>query len=139
MYFKPYDIEIAGLMVLSMLVILGLLKYLRNDYRLSVLLIITGVISLIGFFIRSPELKMANGNAADSLHGPFIYILSYFTLRKIYIRKYNCEPTYYKGSWYDPDEGRNQNWLDIATYLFPLLVSFILPLVLSRLLDFLSI
>jgi len=81
---------------------------------------ITFLIAMLGWFIKVPEAGMLTGGLS--------YIICYAGLRHVYIRKYSIEPTYNRISWFDPDDGRRQNWLDVVVFVIPLLLSFIIPL-----------
>lgn len=104
------------------LVIVGMLisyKKLRNYNSIRLVLLITFAISLLSIFIRTPEAAM--------LSGAFVYTACYAALRYLFKPKYQMEPTYYRSSWYDPDEGRMQNWFDVVVFVVPLFLSFMIP------------
>ena len=94
-------------------------KKLRNNRALIILSITSFLLAIPGVLIKVPEAAM--------LTGAFIYLISYSLLRYIYIKKYSFEPTYNKSSWYDANEGRRQNWLDVIVYVMPILLSMIVP------------
>ncbi|GAB3235634.1 hypothetical protein GCM10027346_25530 [Hymenobacter seoulensis] len=116
------------------LLLLGLEKQLRNNSLLKIILSVTLFIGCLGFYIRSPAYQSVGANAADSLWSPFFFILSYVALSWVYIRIYQQNPTYYRNSWYDPNEGRNQNWLDVVVHLVPLPIGLLLPMFITHLL-----
>jgi hypothetical protein len=60
---------------------------------------------------------------SDALHMPLFYLTVYNCLRYAYIKVYGVEPTYNKASWYDPKDGRKQNWFDVVVFFIPLLLS----------------
>jgi hypothetical protein len=98
-------------------------KKLRSDRFIRYLALITFGFAVSGIVIRVPE--------SAFFASAFIYLISYAVLRKFYINKYKVEPTYNRSSWYDPEEGRQQNGLDVITFVAPIFLSFILSLALS--------
>ncbi len=96
-------------------------------------MLIVGIVALtigiVGFLVRSESTEMARGNAADFLFGPFIYVLSYGLLRKLYKSIYNVEPTFVWLSGYDADDLREVNFLDKVVYILPLLLGMVLPFI----------
>jgi hypothetical protein len=111
-----------ALVPMFILYMLAFYKKLRNDRLLTILLLITLFFGGLGMILKTPEASM--------FIGPFVYIGSYGLLRYAYLNKYKIEPTYNRTSWYDADEGRKQNWLDVITFVIPIVLSFILPLIL---------
>ncbi len=123
-----------GTLIFGILVILGFAKKLRNDTTLIILLVVTGIIGGIGIWIRDPEYEIPKGNEADFLIMPFAYVVAYKLLRKLYKSIYKVEPTYNRSSWYDYEEGRKQNWLDLLVHIAPIIISGLTPLVIGKLL-----
>jgi len=103
--------------------ILASYKKLRNNRVLTRLAIVTLLIALLGVFI--------NKEGSLFLASAFFYVIIYAGLRYIYLKKYSIEPTYNRASWYDPEEGRKQNWLDVIVFVIPLMLSLVMPLVLT--------
>jgi hypothetical protein len=108
--------------LVPMFVVFMLISYkkLRNDRLLKVSSIITLLFAIPGVLIRTPEAAM--------LMGAFVQVVSYAFLRYLFKRKYNFEPTYNRMSWYDHEEGRKQNWLDVIVFVVPTMLSFTIPL-----------
>jgi len=124
---------IIGLILTGTLVTCGFMKLLRSNKILTVLTLVALLIGIYGLLIRGEETEMPNGNGADFLAAPFVYVVSYALLRMLYKRVYKMEPTYERYSWYDAKEGRNQNWLDVTVYILPMLLSFVVPLMMGKL------
>ncbi len=124
----------VGLLLTGILAIAGFLKKLRSDRTLFVLLLISIPIAVCGLLLRSPEYQMKGANAADMLLGPFFYIVMYGSLRHLYKKKYKREPTYHRASWYDPDEKRKQNALDVIVHIFPVISAVFFPVIITALL-----
>lgn len=116
-----------GLALTTITALAGVDKRLRNDKTLLAAGAIALVIGIIGFLIRNESTSMARGNAADFLFGPFIYVLTYRILRKLYKRIYNVEPTYVWLSGYDVEDMRGVNLFDKVVYVLPLLLGMVLP------------
>jgi hypothetical protein len=94
MNIRPTVIANFGLALPIIIALAGVDKRLRSDRTLLVVGVVALTIGIVGFLIRSESTGMARGNAADFLFGPFIYVLSYGLLRKLYKSIYNVEPTY---------------------------------------------
>ncbi|MEZ4755789.1 MAG: hypothetical protein R2817_03055 [Flavobacteriales bacterium] len=122
----------VGIAVTCCLAFCGFMKWLRNDRRLVVLLLLTGVLAVVGITGRMPENPRLN--AWDGLLGPFAYVASYASLRYLYKRIFRREPTYCRGSWYDWEEGRRQNWFDVAVHVLPMMIGLGLPVIVTKLL-----
>ena len=117
----------AGLALTIIVAMAGVDKRLRSDRTLLIVGIVALIIGVVGFLIRSESTDMARGNAADFLFGPFIYVLSYGLLRKLYKGIYNVEPTFVWISGYDAEDLREVNFLDKVVYVLPLLLGMVLP------------
>ena len=106
------------------------MKWLRNDRVLWALLLATAVLAVYGLLERVPENTRLN--TWDGLMGPFAYVASYASLRYLYKHIFHREPTYMRGSWYDWEEGRRQNWFDVAVHVLPMMVALAVPVLLTR-------
>lgn len=124
----------TGLLFTGILAIAGFLKKLRKDRTLFVLLLISIPIAVSGLLLRSPEYQMKGANGADILLGPFVYIVMYGGLRYVYKKIYKREPTYNRSSWYDPEEKREQNIMDVFAHVFPLMGAVLLPIIITAVL-----
>jgi hypothetical protein len=122
------SILIIGYSLTGLLFLMGLGKKLRNDNIIKISLIVSLIVAVIGFLIRSEQTKMAAGNAADSFYSPLVYIATYAGLRYLYKRRYRVEPTYNRSSWHDYKEGRRQNWLDVTVHLLPFMLALVIPM-----------
>ena len=122
------QILIISLILYTIIVTCGFMKLLLSDKTLLTLSIVTLIIAVFGLLIRSEQTQMVNGNGATFLIAPFIYTISYLLLRKLYKFKYKIEPTYNRRSWYDSEDNRNQNLLDVTVHILPMLLGFIIPL-----------
>lgn len=129
MNISPAIIANAGLALTIITALAGVDKRLRSDKTLLIVSIVALTIALFGFLIRSESTEMARGNAADFLFGPFIYVLSYGLLRRLYKSIYNIEPTYVWLSGYDAEDLRKVNFLDKVVYVLPLLLGMVLPFI----------
>ena len=118
---------ISGLILTCIVAYLGFDKKLRSSRTLTHLLIPAFIIALIGLWIRSSDTEQKGANAADALLSPLVYILCYAGLRALYKYIYNMEPTCDRYSWYDSEEGRKQNWLDVVVHIVPMLIAFVFP------------
>ena len=125
----PSIIANVGLALTIIIALAGIDKRLRSDRTLLFVGVIALTIGIVGFLIRSESTGMARGNAADFLFGPFIYVLSYGLLRKLYKSIYNVEPTYVWLSGYDAEDKRDVNFLDKVVYVLPLLLGMVLPFI----------
>jgi len=135
MTLTPSQISIIGFVIAAIIAVCGFMKLLRSDRVLFFLFPITLIIAVIGLIIRSDNTRMVNGNAADMLLSPFIYVASYTLLRYVYKRIYKVEPTYERYNWFDYEDGRKQNWLDVLVHLIPLMLCMTLPFVIEHFLD----
>ena len=122
----------VGIAITCGLAFCGFMKWLRNDRRLAVLFILTGVLAVIGVVGRVPG--NARLNSADGLLGPLAYVASYALLRQAYKSIYRREPTYERASWYDREEGRKQNWFDVTVHILPMLIGMAVPLIVTQML-----
>lgn len=123
---------IIGLGFTTLISVMGFMKLFRSNKTIQILLVITVLIGMIGIYFRTNLTELPHGNAADSLWGPFVYIALYGILRYLYIQIYKREPTYNKSSWYDPEDGRRQNWLDVAVYIIPMISSIGIPIIIHE-------
>ena len=110
-----------GFVPMFIVYMLIIYKKLRNSTSINFVVFITLLISIPGFLIKAPEAGMLTGGLA--------YIICYAALRHVYVRIYNIEPTYNRMSWFDPEDSRRQNWLDVVVFAIPLLLSFVIPLI----------
>jgi hypothetical protein len=129
MNISPSIIANVGLALTVIIALAGVYKKLRTDKTLLVVGVAALTIGIVGFLIRSESTEMARGNAADFLFGPFIYVLSYGFLRKLYKSIYKVEPTYVWLSGYDAEDMRDVNFLDKVVYVLPLLLGMVLPFI----------
>ncbi|MBD1396196.1 hypothetical protein H9Q13_03380 [Pontibacter sp. JH31] len=129
MNISPSIIANVGLALTVIIALAGIDKRLRSDRTLLVMGVAALTIGIVGFLIRSESTGMARGNAADFLFGPFIYVLSYGLLRKLYKSIYKVEPTYVWLSGYDAEDMRDVNFLDKVVYVLPLLLGMVLPFI----------
>ena len=126
------QILIVGLILTGVLVTCGFMKLLRSNRVLFILTPIAFIIGLYGVLIRGAQTEMVNGNGSDFLLAPFVYISSYALLRMLYRKVYKVEPTYERYSWYDAEEGRKQNWLDVTVHILPMMLSFVVPIIVGK-------
>lgn len=126
------NIMMIGLILTGILVVCGFMKLLRSNKTLIIITILTIPIAVLGLFMRGKETEMVNGNGAKFLISPFIYITSFALLRMLFKNIYKMEPTYEKHSWYDAEDGRNQNWLDLIVHILPMILSFIVPILIDK-------
>ncbi len=105
----------------------GFLKKLRNNNLLWVLGILTFILGVTGYLLSSSSVGLIPERLSYLLFGPFIYILVYSILRRVYIKIYNLEPSYDRHSLYDVDDGRKLNAFDVCVYVLPMICSFIIP------------
>ena len=117
-----------GCIPTGLLVLLGFAKVLRNDRLIKKIIVLALLFASLGFFIQVEDKDVGPGFAPATLAAPLVYILSYTILRFIYKSLYKVEPTYNRSSWYDHEDNRRQNWLDVFVHLFPWLFSLIFPL-----------
>ena len=127
MNISPLIIANVSLALTIIIALAGVDKRLRSDRTLLVVGVVALTIGIVGFSIRSESTGMARGNAADFLFGPFIYVISYGLLRKLYKSIYHVEPTYAWLSGYDAEDMRDVNFLDKVVYVLPLLLGMVLP------------
>jgi uncharacterized membrane protein len=133
MTLTPNQISMIAFIITAIIAVCGFMKLLRSNKVLIILLTITFPIAIFGLIIRGVNTEMVNGNAADMLLSPFIYVASYALLRLVFKRIYKMEPTYERYSWYS--DGRKQNWLDVIVHVIPLMLSFTLPFLIENILD----
>lgn len=118
--------EKLAMIATAILWMFGLLKKLRNDKTLLLLALLTLVFGLSSLWIDS---YLFSGTSKPfALLSPFLYIILYALLRKLYKKLYEVEPTYYRASWYDPEERRRQNWLDVIVAIMPGFISITFPI-----------
>jgi hypothetical protein len=117
-----------GYILTGLLAVLGFMKVLRNDKLIKRIIFIALVFATFGFFIRSKENDIGIGFAPAVFASPLVYILSYALLRYLYKSFYRVEPTYNRSSWYDDEDGRRQNWLDVLVHVLPMFIAIIFPL-----------
>lgn len=134
MNISPSVIANIGLALTILIALAGVEKRLRGDSTLLIVGVATLCIGIVGLLLRSESTGMARGNAADFLFGPFIYVVSYTLLRKLYKGLYQVEPTYAWLSGYDSDDMRKVNFLDKVVHVLPLLLGMVLPF-LGKLVD----
>ena len=120
----------VGIAITCSLAFCGFMKWMRNDRTLAVLFMVTGVLAIIGISGRMPENPRLN--SWDGLVGPFAYVASYASLRYLYKRIYRREPTNNRGGRYDQEEGRRQNWLDVAVHVLPMMIGLSVPIMLTK-------
>lgn len=135
MKFTSTEIMFVSMIITGSLAVCGLMNLLRAKSTLLILLPFTFLIAIIGILIRDETTKMANGNAADMLLSPLVYMLTFMILRYFYKRKYNAEPTYKRQTWNYYEAGRWQNWFEVLVFALPFFLCLILPFILERLLD----
>lgn len=113
-----------GLMIWLVFVILGLFKKLRSNKAIIFSLFLSGLIAIVPITtMLGHESTAENLNQNNGLLLPFIYVVLYGSLRMLYKRIYHREPTYYRADWYDPEDARNQNLLDVIVYIIPMILS----------------
>lgn len=127
---KEY-LSLIGIFSTCLIACLCTIKKLRSDKRISILVILTFPLAIFGLIIRSPEYQMKGANAADCLWSPFLCIALYGLFRYLYKKKYYCEPTYNRLSWYDPDEKRMQNWFDVIVHVVPFIFAVSVPIIIT--------
>jgi hypothetical protein len=126
-------LNISGLIITGVIAVLGFGKKLRSDKRLAILFVITCMVAIIGLILRNEVVEHKISNPADSLICPLAYVLCYAGLRQIFKAVYKMEPTYQRYSWYDQEEGRKQNVLDVVVHVFPLMVAIFVPAIIRSL------
>lgn len=114
--------------IIIIISIAGIDKKLRNKRTLIILGVATLCFGLIGLIIRGERTELSGGNAADSMLGPFIYIITYALLRQLYKSIYHVEPTYVWLRGYDFEDSRKVNLLDKLVHIIPLLTGVFLPI-----------
>lgn len=124
--------ELLGIALWFMFVMLGFFKKLRDNQTIIYLLLFTALIAIY------PLTKIIEGiphsgnlRETDFLFLPFFYLSAYGLLRQLYKSIYNREPTYHRMSWYDPEDGRKQNWLDFFVYVGSMVISIILLILIN--------
>jgi hypothetical protein len=125
-------ITVIGLSLTGLLATFGFLKGLRNDRRIFVLTIITSMIGVL-FLVLVFFGPTIHWSTSIFMFGPFIYIATYGLLRKVFKLIYKVEPTYNRRSFYDPEDKRHQNFLDLTTHLLPLILGMLGPILLKEL------
>jgi hypothetical protein len=106
-------------------------KLMRSKKVFIIAFTISLITAIIGFIISSNKNVLRIPNSYDFLYVPIVYMVCYNLLRVLYIKIYNCEPTYNRSSWYDPGDGRRQNWLDVIVYVVPIFISLGFPIILT--------
>jgi len=128
---NPFVILLTGLIpMIVFLAFIGIRK-IRNTRVCIILLFIAICYTVLGVVIRNEAYQLPNINAADFFYAPLAHLISYLLLRRIYLKVYHFEPTYYRTAWYDPHEGREQNWFDIFVYIIPIYIALLIPLFLN--------
>jgi hypothetical protein len=122
----------VGIYITCGLAFCGFMKWLRNDRRLALLFILTGLLAVIGIVGRVPG--NARLNTSDGLLGPFAYVASYALLRHAYKSIYLREPTYAYRTWYDLEERRRMNWFDLGVHILPYLIGMAVPAIVTHVL-----
>lgn len=113
-----------GLIIWLIFTILGLFKKLRSNQAIIFSLFVSGLIAIVPIItMLDNESTAENLNQNKGLLLPFIYVVLYGSLRMLYKRMYHREPTYYRAAWYDPEDARNQNFLDVIVYISPMILS----------------
>ena len=108
-------------------------KLMRSKKIFIIAFTISLITAITGFIISSNKNVLRIPNSYDFLYVPIVYMICYNLLRLLYIKIYNREPTYNRSSWYDPEDGRRQNWLDVIVYVIPIFVSLGFPIILTAL------
>ncbi|MFL5766002.1 MAG: hypothetical protein ACJ77K_18805 [Bacteroidia bacterium] len=116
-----------GFITWSVFIFLGLFKKLRNDKIVLVLLLVAILLTIYPIYEILAHVPFEGRHRSSiTFFMPFIYVASYGLLRSLYKRIYRREPTYCRSSWYDPDEKRDQNALDIVVFILPILLPALL-------------
>lgn len=125
-------IKAAGFIIWGLIVFLILLKKLRDNRRILVALLFS-----LPFAIYALSEKIT-GNAfteklrpTDALFMPLVTVCTYALLRYLYKKAYKREPTYNRSSWFDPEEGRNQNIFDLIVFISPMVMGGLFPLLIK--------
>jgi hypothetical protein len=126
-------LNITGFILVGAIALLGFGKKLRSDKRLAILFLTTCIVATIGLILRDEVVEHGTGNPAYSLISPLAYVLCYAGLRQIFKAVYKMEPTYQRYSWYDQEEGRKQNVLDVIVHILPLMVAIFVPSIIESL------
>lgn len=121
-----------GITLWGIFVMLGFFKKLRDDNTIIFLLLLTALIAVYPL-IKIIEGEQYSGNIRQTniFFSPFFYVSTYGLLRQLYKSIYKREPTYYRASWFDPEDNRKQNWLDVFVYIGSMTISFLLVLVIN--------
>ncbi len=128
------EIFILNTVLWAILSFMGMFKHLRNNQTILTLLVISALYGCVSVFVHIFISRM-DDLSSYSFWSPFVYLVLYGFLRYLYLKIYHREPTYNKASWYDPEEGRNQNTLDLLAHLLPMGVSLIFPFLVKKLLS----
>lgn len=126
-------LNISGLIVTGIIALLGFGKKLRSNKRLAILFVITSIVAIVGLILRNDVVEQRISNPADSLISPLAYVLCYAGLRQMFKAVYKMEPTYQRYRWYDKEDGRKQNVLDVLVHIFPLMVAVFVPFIIGSL------
>jgi hypothetical protein len=125
--------KIFAFILWFVIVILGFYKKLRDNKTLLILHFITFVVAIYAIVLKTEGQPFTGRfRNSDFLFAPFIYVFIYGLLRMLYKDMYQREPTYNRSSWYDEEEGRNQNIFDVIVFIFPLLFSLLSPVLLNQ-------
>jgi hypothetical protein len=106
-------------------------KLMRNNKVLVGLLIVSIAMTISQIVLSIHEKTFKRATLSDALYSPLVYVIFYNCLRHAYLRIFGIEPTYNRMSWYDPEDGRKQNWLDVIVYITPFFLSLGFPILLA--------
>ncbi|AMM51110.1 hypothetical protein TH61_07835 [Rufibacter sp. DG15C] len=112
-----------GLIVTGIYACLGFYKLFRKKNWTYRLLIFSGLLASFQLLLSIIKDGILAPIPSDTLYGPITYMVSYLLLRKMYVAIYRVEPTYNRCAWYDPEDKRRQNLLDIVVHVLPFLLS----------------
>ncbi|MBS7566278.1 hypothetical protein KHS38_17860 [Mucilaginibacter sp. Bleaf8] len=127
---KPFMLFL-GCGVTCVAILMASNKVMRNNKALLGLLIVSLCMAIFQVLLSLHENTFKKPTLSDSFYSPLIYVVSYNSLRYAYVQAYGVEPTYNRSSWYDPEDGRSQNWLDVVVYAFPIFFSMGFPIILA--------
>lgn len=127
---KPFMLFL-GLGATCVVGVLTSYKLMRNNKVLIGLMIVSLGMAISQVILSINENTFKRATLSDALYSPLVYVISYNSLRYVYIRMYGLEPTYNRMSWYDPKDGRRQNWFAVVVYVAPLFLSLGFPILLA--------
>ena len=123
---------ILGITLWGVFVMLGFFKKLRDDKTIIFLSLLTAIIAIYPLTkIIEGAPYSGNFRQTDIFFLPFFYVSTYGLLRQLYKSIYKREPTYYRASWFDPEDNREQNWLDIFVYVGSMAISFLIVVLIN--------